>query len=157
MMEGDYEHAEELCREVLVLAEQAGDRQDMSVTLGNLAACALLRDRLGDAIRSAREAARSALQAGDRDTPVDALHVAAAAYARAGEIGQAARLLSAAEAISSETGRVLESVERAIRDDTMSRVRVHLREPGVATAWAEGEQMTLEEVLAQLLAAAEGV
>ena len=70
MMEGDYEHAEELSREGLALHEQAGRRDGMQQPMFNLGAIALLtgrRRRGAGVVRARRRAlARARLPVGDR-------------------------------------------------------------------------------------------
>lgn len=64
-----------------------------------------------------------------------------------GEIVWAARLWGAAEALRNAMGTPIPPVSRAEYERSLTAARTHLSEREFAAAWAEGRDMTLEQVL----------
>jgi hypothetical protein len=65
---------------------------------------------------------------------------------------RAARLLGAAEATRRALGAPRPPIERAEQEATVLAARAALDEAAFATAWAEGEALSLEEAVAEALA-----
>jgi non-specific serine/threonine protein kinase len=69
-----------------------------------------------------------------------------------GDLGRAARLFGAAEALIKITGSIYhDPYEEATNKRNLTKLRSWMDERIFATAWAEGEQMDLEEVIAYAL------
>ena len=65
---------------------------------------------------------------------------------------RAARLFGAAEGLRQAMGALLPPVHRAEHDRSVAAVRTALGEGAFAAAWAEGRAMSLDEVVALVLA-----
>ncbi|HEX9440857.1 MAG TPA: hypothetical protein VF909_14320, partial [Roseiflexaceae bacterium] len=68
-----------------------------------------------------------------------------------GQPDRAARLLGAAEALRKAIGAPLPPVERPDYERTVAAARAQLDAATFATAWAEGQALTLEQVIAEAL------
>jgi predicted ATPase/DNA-binding SARP family transcriptional activator len=150
-VEGDYEQAISLADEALELGERVGDRHHMSLTHCTLAVCSLRAHRPEKAIGHVAQAVRLSRTAKDPWTVVLCLQLAAATFAQTGQIERAARLFARAENLRKPMGRALESPERELIGQALSGVQARLHEPAVAAAWAQGETISLDDALADLL------
>jgi predicted ATPase/DNA-binding SARP family transcriptional activator len=149
--ERDYERASGLCDEALALAERIGDHQLKSLTLCNLATCSLHMGRAADALEQVRAAVHHSRAVGDRWTALICLVCAAATFALTGEIERAARLLASAETLRENMGRHLEAGERELQQRALALVEANRHVPAIGAAWRQGETMSLDDALADVL------
>jgi hypothetical protein len=98
-----------------------------------------------------RDAVQKSREIGDNWTPMLCLEGAAATLARARSQAAAGRVLARADAQREQIGLSLEVAEQELHDETVALVSRHLHEPAVATAWAEGKALSVEEALASVL------
>ncbi|HEY1409505.1 MAG TPA: tetratricopeptide repeat protein, partial [Promineifilum sp.] len=65
-----------------------------------------------------------------------------------GQLERAARLYGAAEGLLTSSGSTTDPLDRADAEHNKSRLRIELGEEAFSTAWAEGEQLSLEAAVA---------
>jgi predicted ATPase/class 3 adenylate cyclase len=83
---------------------------------------------------------------------IESLGAVAGVAVGQGRAVRAARLLAAVEALRATTGTQRQSSVRAAYERDVAAARGQLGEPAFAAAWAAGQQLTLEEALAEALA-----
>jgi len=122
LSQGGYETAFELHEESLNVSLQLGFKWTIAASLERLAQVVAVRDYTG-VLR----------------LPVEIPFQASAVWA--------ARLLGAASALRKTTGATIPPVDRSDYEQTVTKVRARLGEKACATAWAEGEAMTPEQLM----------
>ncbi|MDP9471313.1 MAG: tetratricopeptide repeat protein, partial [Chloroflexota bacterium] len=113
----------------------------------------LLALRTGDLPRAAAELAKALPQRweiGDRRGAASTLAALASVVGAAGNRERAVRLFGAAEALGEATGAPLPGVSGREYEGALAAIRARLGEAAFATAWAEGREMTVERVLAEV-------
>ncbi len=113
----------------------------------------LLALRTGDLPRAAAELAEALphrWEIGDRRGAASTLAALASVVGAAGDRERAVRLFGAAEALSEATGAPLPGVSGPDYNGALAAIRARLGEAAFATAWAEGREMTVERVLAEV-------
>ena len=153
---------------VLTLAEAllaAGDRHAAEATADHAAAMAnatgrawilgrvyLLRARLAEDLITAEshvlEGIALARDAGDALALVDAVDLLAALAAERGDDAEAVRLWAAASAARARLGCTLSAATAAARQERLALVLGGASPDRTASAWAEGEQLSVEEAIA---------
>ncbi|HEY8283135.1 MAG TPA: tetratricopeptide repeat protein, partial [Chloroflexota bacterium] len=147
-MQADYGRAAALYTEGLTLFQEIGDALGIGNQLANLAN--ISRD-LGDfteATRLHRESLEVRRAIMDRPGFAECFEGLAVCAAGEGQPHRAARLFGAAEAIREAIGRPIEQADRAPHDRVVPAVRAALGEDAFDAAWAAGQGMPLEEVIA---------
>ena len=78
--------------------------------------------------------------------------VLAAVEVERGAHRSAARILGTSEALRDVTGYQIQPAERALRQDTLAKIRTEIGESELTSAWSEGAGLDVEETLALLRA-----
>jgi hypothetical protein len=158
-LRGDLDKASRLYTEALALMRERNDRFAIRNSLVGLMRIAY---RLGD-VERVRDHGREVVTLGvEQGSPVTAAHALdglAWVASRRGAAQQAARILGAALArrravglIDGRASRNLESpVQRSLRQEAEAAARAALGEDTFATAFADGEAMSLEQAAAYAL------
>jgi predicted ATPase/DNA-binding XRE family transcriptional regulator len=152
--EGDHEQAGALLRQSLVLAG--------GPATSNRGYLAYLRRALGAVARSQGDWPQARVEFGEslrlfQAIPPDArgytvtLREVALLWVALGRAAEATRLFSVAEAHAAQAGAPVLPVDRAEYESSLAAARATLAEADFATAWAEGQRMTLEEAIDRTL------
>jgi predicted ATPase/DNA-binding CsgD family transcriptional regulator/Tfp pilus assembly protein PilF len=147
LQQGDAEMARSLLEESLALFKELGDRQNIPQPLMGLAWVSLAQ---GDyaAARALLEESLTLFKAVGNKWLIAVCLVGFGVLATAqGEVVWAARLLSAAEALCKAINVVLPPSVHARQEFTIAAARTQLGEEVFTAAWAEGQSMTIEQVL----------
>ncbi len=150
---GDYERAEALAEESLVLARKLDDRLALAWALNNLGEILLYRNEF---IRTDRlfDESLAIFRGLDSQFGVWQSSIGRASIAATSKAIQAARLCASVEAISTANGDPLSTwppEHRSCYNHTVAAIRAQLDDATFAAAWAEGQQMTLEQAIAEAL------
>jgi non-specific serine/threonine protein kinase len=149
---GDHQTAKVRYAESLAVALEMGNRDAVNVVRSELAH---LERRLGHYAEARANYAGTILAWQQSENPGAVAHqLECFAYiARAqSQAHRAVRLLGAAEALREDAGSPMTPSERVEYDREVSLLRLHLAEPAIASAWAEGRTMTKEQAIAEALA-----
>jgi tetratricopeptide (TPR) repeat protein len=150
-IQGEYGRAATLHEEALSLFRELGDKEGIAISLHNLG---LVAQRQGDYGRAAALHEESLLlshELGARNLVADCLEGLAWVTVVNGQAGRAARLGGAAEALREVLGALLPPDERAGHDLAVQAMRAALGEEDLASAWAKGRALPLEESIALAL------
>jgi predicted ATPase/serine/threonine protein kinase/DNA-binding CsgD family transcriptional regulator len=146
--QGDSVTVRSRLEESRALFAEVGDKEGTAwvlETLGKLAHTqgdtTIARSRLEDALALYKEI-------GDQPAMVYLLLDWASRVQARGEFVWAAQLLANGETMRESIGLLLSSVERIIYEQAVATLRAQLGEKGFVSAWAEGQAMTPEQVLA---------
>jgi predicted ATPase/DNA-binding SARP family transcriptional activator/Tfp pilus assembly protein PilF len=153
--QGEYERAQQLFNESLSIFREYGDQADISLSLKGLGEVALARQDFAAARACYQECLTILRDLGGRKSIAAALEGFARLAEAEGQSERAARLLGTTAAIRKSLGSPLPPGERAQYDQCVTTARADMGEAAFATAWAEGEAMTLEQALEYALARAE--
>jgi predicted ATPase/DNA-binding SARP family transcriptional activator len=96
------------------------------------------------------------LKVGRKHPLPECLEVLAAVSAAEGDADQAARLFGACEALREAAGTTIAPADRAVYEEWVASARAQLAEQAFASAWAEGRQLSLDQVTALAVATASG-
>jgi hypothetical protein len=151
LSEGDYARADTLFEESLELHRAAGYPVGVTLCLGNLGTAALLQHRYDDAFSFLAENMRMSEELGFKYNVGYALAGIASINAAHGSWIRAARLLGAADALTTEVGATPEPLERRVFETTATGVRAQLGASTFRAAHAEGHAMSLQGAVAYAL------
>jgi predicted ATPase/DNA-binding XRE family transcriptional regulator len=146
--QGDMARAEALYREALPLCEELGDKQGVAFLLSHLAR---LAHGAGDEERAVRlfvESLALCQQVGEQPRQAECLEGLAGVVGARGEPRQATRLFGAAEALREAVGAPRPAPLRHAYERDLVRVRAALDQTTFAAAWAEGRQLSPDDVVA---------
>jgi predicted ATPase/DNA-binding SARP family transcriptional activator/DNA-binding CsgD family transcriptional regulator/Tfp pilus assembly protein PilF len=147
LLRGDHERARVLNEEVLALQREHGRRGDNLYALTNLGWAALLRGDYERAEAYLIESLYLCRELGVKLIAAENIDSLACVASVSGEARRAARLFGAARALHEAVGYHHTPAERAIREPYSVTVRSRLDQAVWETAFAEGQQMTLEEAV----------
>ncbi len=147
--QGDFSAARSLLEESLAIRRQLGDKQGMAMTGANLGVIALRQGDYAAARSLFKESLTIDRDLGDKRGISSQLEVFGLLAAAQGHAERAARLLGVAEALREAIGAPLSISARALfdYDRYLARVRAALGREALATVWAEGRAMTLEQAI----------
>jgi tetratricopeptide (TPR) repeat protein len=148
---GDLDHAEAHHVEALGLARCAGRVDVEAYQLGDLGNVARRRGDLAQAAVLHRQALELKRSLRDHRRIAISLEDLAALAAAEGRMERAARLLGAAGALRETIGTPLPVPERVVTEQTAAVARPALGEPAWAVAFAAGQRLPLEQVIAEAL------
>jgi len=149
---GDRDNAAKSFRESLSLAQELGDPEGIAIGLSNLALVAHWDRDEETALRRYREAFDTARSVGFTGGIIwSALGVAAVEVED--DASTATRLLGAADALLSETGRVLGHQERRLQAEVKQHAQERLPATAFRAAWAEGRRIGAVTLLSETLRA----
>jgi predicted ATPase/DNA-binding XRE family transcriptional regulator len=153
-LEGDYDRAEMLLDEAITLSRRLEHDRHLAWGLVNMGDVQLYQ---GNAVgaRALFEESLALFQAFDhRDGIAQCLLGFAGVAAAFGRAQRAARLYGAAETVFESLGATIEEQpldDRTHYDHTLAAIRAQLDGPTLATAWAEGRKMALEQAIEEAL------
>jgi predicted ATPase/DNA-binding CsgD family transcriptional regulator len=149
---GDSAAAQEYLEEGLRGLRAQGFTWRIADTIRSLGDLARDRGDLAGAMTRYTESVNLAQEHGDRLFLADALSGVASVAAAQGDPARATRLFGAAAAIREQLGASVEGWERPSYERGVAAVRAVLTSEAFATAWAAGEGLSPEEVVAEALA-----
>ncbi len=150
-LEGDYSQARALSEQALALNRRLDRKGGISHQLENLGRLELREGKLDTAEEVFSEALLLLHQVNDKRCAPHALEALAELAMAQGQRERAARLFGCAEAARKAVHNRLLPRERAEYDSKIAAAGAYLDEPAFATAWAEGEAMSLEQAIAYAL------
>ncbi len=153
LRQGAPEEAAPLLQESLALYRRMGDRWSTAWALGGLGEVARLQDDALQAVAHLQSSLALYQQAGSRSEIPYPLEGLARTLAEQGQLQRAARLWGAAHALRQAVRARLQPSYEADDVPALEQARAALGGEAFAAAWAEGQAMTLDQVLALALAA----
>ena len=151
---GDYQAAAGLFEESQVCLHEAGDRSLLLIVQCNAGWVALALGEVDRAMDLHLQVVRQAHHLGAVRTVAHALDGVASVLVRSQQsdrMQRAVKLMGAAEAVRERSGILLELVDRSDFDFCLSTARSTLEERVFLTMWADGQAMTLNQVVAYVL------
>ena len=148
---GEYERAEALLEESLAFKRAQGDLLGVAASLVNLGNLALAREDYAGAEEYFRESLRLRQSLGDRKGILTLLPSLAEAAALRGQAVRSVRLYAANQALRQDMGYPMTAAQQEDADRRIAALREELGTAHFAAAWAGGETMTLEQVVAYAL------
>jgi tetratricopeptide (TPR) repeat protein len=152
LIRGWYEDAVAYSEEAISVTREQGDPWSAGVARCNLAEASLRLGRVDLAADHVMDAISAAVDVSDRLLQADCLEVLAAVEVERGAHLSAARILGTSETLRGVIGYPLQPAERALRQDTLAKIRTGIGESELATALSEGAGSDVEETLALLRA-----
>jgi tetratricopeptide (TPR) repeat protein len=145
---GDVEAADRLCAQCLDTQLELGDRRGAMLAHLQMGDVLTAQSRLGDARTHFICAVHLAVELGEPRPLASALLALGQAAQAAGDPERAARLMAAAETRARAIGVELSPSRCGRHERDVTAMRDEVGESAFASAWAEGEAMTLEEAVA---------
>jgi non-specific serine/threonine protein kinase len=142
---GDERQAAALWDESLTLRRQIGDQGGIAHLLALLGGLALRQGDYGQAVAQYLESLAMRQRTGEHDGVPSILEGLAMAAAALQADGAAARLAGAAAALRAGIGVQATVDERRAHEQLLAPLRTQLGTNAFAEAWAEGQQLTLEQ------------
>ncbi len=151
--QGDFTAARTLYETSLMLNREMGDKQGIAILLLNLGELAIEQGDPMTAQALYVESLSLCHEIGDKINMVCNLSGMAAVVADMSDLSRATRLAAAAETLRLSVGVAREPVEGRIYEHAVASARAGLSEVAFRAAWAEGEQMSLNEAVNYALTA----
>jgi tetratricopeptide (TPR) repeat protein len=148
LIRGWYEVAVGYSEEAISVARGLGDPWSEGVARCNLAEASLRLGRIDEAADHVMDAISSAVGVSDRLLQADCLEVMAGVEVEREDHRSAARILGTSETLRRVIGYQLQPAERALRHDTLAKIRTGIAESELTSAWSEGAGTDVEETLA---------
>jgi predicted ATPase/class 3 adenylate cyclase len=152
LIRGWWEDALAYSEEAISFAREHGDLGSEGVAKCNLAQAFLRVDKVDLAADQVMDAIAIGIDGSDRLLQADCLEVLAAVEVERGGHRSAARILGTSEALRDLIGYSMQPAERALRQDTLAKIRTEIGESKFTSAWSEGAGSDVEETLALLRA-----
>ena len=147
MIQHEQAQARSLLEESVTALKELGDRWGTAEALLAFARVAMSEGALTSAANRYRESLALSREIGARNLIAAGLEGMGAVAAARGKSRWAARLWGAAQALRMAIGAPVPPVYRAAYEQALASARAQSDEETFATAWAEGETMTLEQTL----------
>jgi non-specific serine/threonine protein kinase len=153
LLDGDYETAVTVGRDVVATLLTGGNDATLTMPLFNLAFACFRSGRYDEMVQAARECLNVAHRLGDMRVLADVLLLSAAWTARAGEAEAGARLLGAAEGVAERLGlgSIGGPAEAVLYEETSESLRSELGERYAAAA-ADGRRSSVDGAVRLALA-----
>lgn len=148
LIRGWYEDAVGYSEEAISVARELGDPGSEGVARCNLAEASLRLGRIDHAADQVMDAIATAVGVSDRLLQADCLVVLAGVEAERGDHVSAARLLGTSEALHQVLQYEMQPAERALHEDTLSKIRTAIGDAALTHARSEGADLDVEEILA---------
>lgn len=151
--QGKYELARTILEECLVLNRDLGMKEGPAYTLTHLGVveyCAGNFERAGALLKQSLALFG---EMGNKRLVAEGLVALAGVAVAQGHPERAAQLFGAAQAIYDATGASVWAVNRPMYERDLAAARAHMNEEAFAAAWAQGQAMTLEQVIEYALKA----
>lgn len=147
LQEGDVALARSLLEERMAITRQIGDRVSLAESLSDLAMVAAREDNYAAARALYEESLAISREIVSKWRIAPYLEGLASVLAAQEEFARAAQLWGAAGTLREAFGIPLPPVERAAYERAVAATRSYLGEKAFATAWAQGQAMTPDQVL----------
>jgi len=150
-MVGDYDRAQDVYQECLILSGQIGDKQRAGVMLSNLSYVAMHQ---GDYVRAEAliiEALTITVELNTKYLTGLGLAILAGPVSARGQPERAARLLGASEGILLSLGASLQPADQIEIDCYLADIRAQLDEKIYSDAGSKGRAMSIEDAVAYAL------
>jgi len=154
LQQGEQARARELFEESQAIFKEIGDRGGLVDALMGLASVATLQGDLAGAYALYQESLVHTSETDYQEGIAPVLEGLAAVAAQQGERERAARLWGAAEALRTSIDAPLPPVERGGYEQAVAAARSQGSVEAFGAAWAEGQALPLEQMLAELLTSA---
>jgi tetratricopeptide (TPR) repeat protein len=148
---GDDKRAKRVYEECLAVCRQTGEALRACYNLVNLAYVAQHEGDHARALDLVRQALQLSRDTKDSRDIASFLVTCAGSIAALGQHRRAARLLGASEVALERMGAFHQPTDKPEIDRIIAEVRAQLDEATFQTAWSEGQQMTLEQAMANAL------
>ncbi len=147
----DYSIANARCADGLAIMRELGDRQGIALSLSNLGLISLEQGDHSAASLLYEESLALAREMGDKLSIAWCLAGLAGVAMGHEQPQRAAQLLGATEALLETIGGKLEAADKVLYDRTVASVRAALSDEQYAADWAQGQAMTVEQVIRDVL------
>jgi DNA-binding CsgD family transcriptional regulator len=154
-LSGDDVTARSAYEESLAIAERTGDTRRQYYALFNLAFVAQHEGDHQEAIRLLLRSLALCLEIGVQTDVAQELLAFAGSLGALGEPGRAARLFGAAYTYLERSSTLIDPSDQPEHDRNIAFVRAQLGEAAFDAAWAEGQEMTLDQAVAHARAASD--
>lgn len=151
LIQQEYEQADMLLGESLQLSRKLQDGQGMAFALNNLGLVALRRGNTERAYDLLTESLARFWALRDLRNSAEGLEGLSGLLVAQGKAVRAVRLLAAAGELRTTIGAPRNVHEQSRYDDTFAHIRELLTEDEIATAWAAGVAMSVEEAIGYAL------
>ena len=152
-LSGDEDSARRAYTASLAIYERLGDIRAQYSMLYNLAFVAQHEGNHAEAIRILLESLALCQELGVPAEVANELLAIAGSLGAVGDLVGAARLLGAADAFLQQSGALLDPNDQPEHDRNITFVRTALGAAAFAAAWAEGQDMTLDQAVAYMRSA----
>jgi len=146
LLQGDYATARAMGEECRALCQEMDDQSTLAYALFGLGMVELVEDHSA-AQELLLHSLRLRQEIGEQREQTSCLIGLAALALRGGNPRRAAQLLGAVEAALHTLQAVMDAVDQHFYASTLTTTRAQLGEATFQATWAEGEKMTLEEVV----------
>jgi non-specific serine/threonine protein kinase len=152
-LQGHYAEADAYFAQAFAIYQECGDKYLTAYLLKDRGDVALRQGDLERAVAFFADGLTLASAVGGRMEIIECLDGLGLVACERGDHRRAARLFGAAEAFGAISSFRRENPEQAFHDRRQATTQAVLGEAAFATAWAEGQAMTLEQAIAYALAA----
>jgi predicted ATPase/class 3 adenylate cyclase len=149
--QGKYPQAAALYRESLALYRQLDFDAGVAVMLHNLGQVARQQGEYDESLRCFQDALGLLQNLEEKQIIVECLAGVGGVFLKLGEAGRAVRFLSAANTLMTASSMGLDFADQTEYEANLDAARRQLDAAAWAAAWAEGQSMRLEQVLADAL------
>lgn len=146
--QGDLTTAYDFCEQGLAISREIGNKWSVVMVLTMLGNIALRQKDTATADQSYQEAALLCYEMDNQRNLFEILEGMAALHSLRGDFPRAARLAAAADTLRHRLGGVWDEISGERYRDTIAAARAALAEAAFETAWDEGAQMSVAEVVA---------
>ena len=147
-LQGEYTAARSLFAESVALFREVGDRRGLAVGIYGLGWINLSQTDYAAAHALYKESLRMLRELDNQWFIILCVEGLAASVALQGQLAWAARLWGTAKNMRETIGLPMPPLMQTVYEQTVNTVRSGMGEEAFAAAWAEGEAMTLDQVLA---------
>jgi DNA-binding NarL/FixJ family response regulator len=144
---GDEQRATTLWEESIAVRRRIGDQGGAAHVLALLAGVAVRQGAYTRASGLYQESLALRQQSGDQEGVAPILEGLAALSAAVGHLLPAVQLAAAADVIRAAIGKPLSAQERTAHDRILAALHARLNEAAFAQAWAEGQLLSLNQVM----------
>jgi tetratricopeptide (TPR) repeat protein len=150
-LEGDYARAGRLYKECLAMSKETGNKMREVISLANLSYVAHHQGKFKQAIDYCRKALTIEVSLQMEYASAITLAMIAGPISAMGFPKQAARMLSASKGQLNAMGATVQPGDKHEVDRFTTDVRQQLSEVDFNAAWAEGQSMTMQQVIAEVM------
>ncbi len=147
MRQGAYARATRLLEESLQVRRQIGDKWGVGVSLGTLGSVALREKDWNRAVARLGESLDMRREIGDKSGSAWCLERLAEMVTAQGHGEAAVRVFSAAAALRTSIGSVVDPVDQPESASELAALRAQLGEEQFAASWADGRALTMDEAI----------